>query len=143
MMWELEDYGIGPDKWVRCWAHIINLLVTTLFAYFDNTSKPKPTDPREPSEEDEPSIRERQLALDHEADGDDDGDGEHDALRAHEMDEDKLEGVYADVRGRSDVGARQAHEEETDEDEIERFEPRRESLTDRYTRSSTKFTIMK
>ncbi|GAA5971713.1 hypothetical protein JCM21900_003560 [Sporobolomyces salmonicolor] len=97
MMWELEDYGIGPDKWVRCWAHIINLL--TLFAYFDNTSKPKPTDLREPSEEDEPSFRERQLA--------------------------------------------QAHEEETDEDEIEQFEPRRESLTDRYTRSSTKFTIMK
>ncbi|GAA5936573.1 hypothetical protein JCM1841_002525 [Sporobolomyces salmonicolor] len=143
MMWELEDYGIGPDKWVRCWAHIINLLVTTLFAYFDNTSKPKPTDLREPSEEDEPSFRERQLALDHEADGDDDGDGEHDAMRAHKMDEDKLEGVYADVRGRSDAGARQAHEEETDEDEIERFEPRRESLTDRYTRSSTKFTIMK
>ncbi|GAA5981275.1 hypothetical protein JCM21900_003239, partial [Sporobolomyces salmonicolor] len=129
------------DKWVRCWAHIINLLVTTFFAYFDNTSKPKPTDPREPSEEDEPLFREGQLALDHEADGDDDGDGELDAMRAHEMDEDKLEGVYADVRGWSDVGARQAHEEENDEDEIERFELRRESLTDRYTRSSTKFTI--
>ncbi|GAA5930080.1 hypothetical protein JCM1841_000671 [Sporobolomyces salmonicolor] len=25
---ELEDYGLGMDKWVHCWAHVLNLLVT-------------------------------------------------------------------------------------------------------------------
>ncbi|GAA5885455.1 hypothetical protein JCM1840_003350, partial [Sporobolomyces johnsonii] len=28
MMEELDDYGLGTDKWVRCWAHILNILVT-------------------------------------------------------------------------------------------------------------------
>ncbi|GAA5881865.1 hypothetical protein JCM1840_006821 [Sporobolomyces johnsonii] len=136
MMEELEDYGIGPDKWV----HILNLLVSTLFAYFDNTGKAKPSDPKEPSHEEEPSYQERQLALESPFDGESDNEDGED-LRAHEMNEEELEGVYADVQGRSDQAPRP--DQEIDEEEVDRFEPRRESSTDRYTRSSTRFTIMK
>ncbi|GAA5907401.1 hypothetical protein JCM5296_002186 [Sporobolomyces johnsonii] len=136
MMEELGDYGLGPDKWVRCWAHILNILVTTLFAYFDNTCKPKPGDPKGPGDEDEPSRAERQLALEAESDDEDDDDGG----RYQEMEEDVLEEVYAEAQGQGD---RLPSAPAGEEDEVERFPPKRETAADQYTRSSTKWTITK
>ncbi|GAA5881427.1 hypothetical protein JCM1840_002887, partial [Sporobolomyces johnsonii] len=134
MMEELEDYGIGPDKWVRCWAHILNLLVTTLFAYFDNTGKDKSTDPKPPSQEDEPSIQDRHDSLQDGCDAEEDAD---DDTQFGEMEDAEVDDLYAELQGESEktpVG---------DDEEIERFMPKRESSTDRYTRSSTKWVVQK
>ncbi|GAA5966900.1 hypothetical protein JCM21900_003323, partial [Sporobolomyces salmonicolor] len=56
MMDEVSEYGLGQAKWVRCWAHILNLVVTTIFAYFDSTTVSRFVDPRPESEGEDPSV---------------------------------------------------------------------------------------
>ncbi|GAA5955316.1 hypothetical protein JCM21900_003042 [Sporobolomyces salmonicolor] len=63
MMEELSEYGLGKDKWVRCWAHILNLVVTTIFAYFDSTTESKLADPRPESEGKDPAVEDQHLSL--------------------------------------------------------------------------------
>ncbi|GAA5973552.1 hypothetical protein JCM21900_000399, partial [Sporobolomyces salmonicolor] len=63
MMDELGEYGLGKDKWVRCWAHILNLVVTTIFAYFDSTTESRFADPRPESEGEDPSVEDQHQSL--------------------------------------------------------------------------------
>ncbi|GAA5919389.1 hypothetical protein JCM5296_000211, partial [Sporobolomyces johnsonii] len=122
MMEELEDYGIGRDKW-------------TLFAYFDNTAKNKPADPRAPIDEEEPSLEERQQALEDEEDDEDEGEA------YGEMEEESVDAVYAEARQTSERSPSSGGGAE--DEEVERFLPKKEGAANLYTRSSTKWSINK
>ncbi|GAA5881439.1 hypothetical protein JCM1840_002893 [Sporobolomyces johnsonii] len=160
-MEELDDYGLGTDKWVRCWAHILNILVTTLFAYFDNTGRNKNTDPKQPDDEDEPSIDERHEALNERVVVADEDASTTTARGARQkkkevakkaeaarkqrvasearyldMEEEAVEEIYEEVRERAKEGLGL-------EEEVDRFDPKEESASDRYTRSSVRWTIDK
>ncbi|GAA5957003.1 hypothetical protein JCM21900_001750, partial [Sporobolomyces salmonicolor] len=63
MGFSISEYGLGKDKWVPCWAHILNLMVTTIFAYFDSTTESRFADPRPESEGEDPSVEDQHQSL--------------------------------------------------------------------------------
>ncbi|GAA5938126.1 hypothetical protein JCM1841_007039 [Sporobolomyces salmonicolor] len=169
MMDELGEYGLGKDKWVQCWAHILNLVVTTIFAYFDSTTESRTADPRPESEGEDPSVEDQHQSLNTrvvwfsdddtaedapiekkrpggqtklaEPKGKDRGARERQAAadaRFVDMTDRVVEDIYMEVHVR--VKSR-GHGE--DEEEVDRWPTREETSSDRYTRSSTKWTINK
>ncbi|GAA5943274.1 hypothetical protein JCM1841_001030 [Sporobolomyces salmonicolor] len=154
MMDELGEYGLGKDKWVRCWAHILNLVVTTIFAYFDSTTESRFTDPRTESEGEDPSVEDQHLSLNTRVVWFSNDDTAEDALiekkrkatewpggqtkPAEPKGKDGVEDIYWEVHMRVES---RGHRE--DEEEVDRWPTREKTSSDRYTRSSTKWTINK
>ncbi|GAA5961507.1 hypothetical protein JCM21900_000966 [Sporobolomyces salmonicolor] len=57
---KLGEYGLDKDKWVQCWAHILNL---TIFVYFDSTTELQFADLRPESKGKVPSDEDQQQSL--------------------------------------------------------------------------------
>ncbi|GAA5946145.1 hypothetical protein JCM1841_001307, partial [Sporobolomyces salmonicolor] len=169
MMDELGEYGLGKDKWVRCWAHILNLVVTTIFAYFASTTESRTADLRPESEGEDPSVEDQHQSLNTcvvwfsdndtaedapiekkrpggqtkpaEPKGKDRGARERQAAadaRFVDMTDCAVEDIYREVHVRVES---RGHRE--DEEEVNCWPTREETSSDRYTQSSTKWTINK
>ncbi|GAA5964488.1 hypothetical protein JCM21900_002965 [Sporobolomyces salmonicolor] len=147
MMDELGEYRLGKDKWVRCWARILNLVVTTIFAYFDSTTGSRFTDPRPESDGEDPSVEDQHLVLNTCVVWFSDDDTAEDAPTEKKCKATEQPGGQtkpAEPKGK-DRGARaggeQGHGE--DKEEVDWWPMREETSSDRYTRSLTKWTINK
>ncbi|GAA5926011.1 hypothetical protein JCM1841_006788, partial [Sporobolomyces salmonicolor] len=147
MMDELGEYGLGKDKGVRCWGHILNLVVTgedpsvedqhqslnTRVVWFsdDDTAEDAPIEKKRPGRQTKPAepkgkdrgAREWQAAAD---------------ARFVDTTDRAVEDIYREVHVRVES---RGHGE--DEEEVDCWPTREEMSSDRYTRSSTKWTINK
>ncbi|GAA5996383.1 hypothetical protein JCM11641_001806, partial [Rhodosporidiobolus odoratus] len=153
----------GRAKWVRCWAHFLNILVTTLFAYFDDTAKSQKNDPAAPVD-DEVSREQRQQALEEEdsegasEEEEDRDDYELAAPSIAQQRQQQADGAQ-DRRRRSARFSRQFDTTEAEVDvseaevsgasstieevEVEGFNERDEGGDDAYTRNIVRFTLRK
>ncbi|GAA5974895.1 hypothetical protein JCM21900_000685, partial [Sporobolomyces salmonicolor] len=154
MMDELGEYGLGKDKWVRCWAHILNLVVTTIFAYFNSTTESRFADPRPESEGEDLSIEDQHLSLNTRVvwfSNDDTADHTPSQKKckstewpggqmkpAEPKGKDRVEDIYREVHVWVES---RGHRE--DKEEVDRWPTREETSSNHYTRSSTKWTINK
>ncbi|GAA5867171.1 hypothetical protein JCM1840_001508 [Sporobolomyces johnsonii] len=149
---ELSGYGLGTNQWIPCWADILNILATTLLAYFDNTGKFKSTDPKPPGDDDEPSMRDRHQALFTRTEAEEDEEDSDDVRRRqrrvgrearyYDMEDEAVDAVYAEARARTEKMPAAINQEEEDE-KVDHFSPKLESVDDPYTRSSAKWSIRK
>ncbi|KAK4700150.1 hypothetical protein P7C70_g6101, partial [Phenoliferia sp. Uapishka_3] len=113
----------GEKMWIRCFAHILNLICCAIWIYFEEKKKKKgdkkvtDDEPDEPEEE-EPDIEDLIAMLDVAEDEDEEGDLTPDELAALEKDLDEV-------------------------DDDTNLEPREEQDDDAYTRASCRRTLLK
>ncbi|GAA5932728.1 hypothetical protein JCM1841_001206 [Sporobolomyces salmonicolor] len=60
---KLGEYRLGKHKWVQCWVHILNLVVPTIFMYFNSTTELRFTDLRPESKGKDPLVEDQQQFL--------------------------------------------------------------------------------